>query len=163
MRPHDIVILLKIAANKGSKWLMKDLAHELGISASEVTESLSRSVAAGLLAENKKRLMKTALLDFLAYGLQRVYPQKPGRLVRGLPTAHSAPPLKQKIEANEIYVWPYSEGNIRGQEILPLHPNVPEACTKDEDLYELLALADAIRVGKARERRMAINALKKRI
>lgn len=30
MRPHDIVVLLKIAAKKDSDWLMKDLAHELG-------------------------------------------------------------------------------------------------------------------------------------
>jgi hypothetical protein len=47
MRPHDIVILLKIAAKDDRDWYMKDLAYELGISASEISESIHRSVIAG--------------------------------------------------------------------------------------------------------------------
>src|SRR5690606_1999898 len=93
MRPHDVVVLLKIAAKNGSDWYMKDLAYELGISASEVSESINRSVIARLIFEDKKRLMTSALLDFLKFGLPYVYPQQPGSLVRGLPTAHSAEPL----------------------------------------------------------------------
>ena len=41
MRPHDIVVLLKIAAKEDQSWLMKDLSIELGISASEISESLN--------------------------------------------------------------------------------------------------------------------------
>ena len=37
----------------------------------------------------------------------------------------------------------------------PLHPAVPYAAIQDAKLYELLALFDALRVGKARERGMA--------
>jgi hypothetical protein len=163
MRPQDIVILLKIAAKGQQKWLMKDLSQELIISASEVSESINRSVIAGLLGANKKRLMKLALLDFLEYGLRYVYPQRPGPLVRGLPTAHSAPPLNNDIVSNEPYVWPYAKGNVRGQAIEPLHPNVPEACLKDDRFYELMALCDSLRVGKAREKNIAIEELKMRI
>ncbi len=163
MRPHDIVILLKIAAKGNDNWLMKDISYELGISASEVSESLNRSAIAGLITPDKKHLMQLALLDFLEHGLRYVYPQQPGALVRGIPTSHTAPPLNQSIVNAEPYVWPYSEGHVRGQSIEPLHPKVPQACLKDEEFYELMALSDALRVGKVREKNMAITELKKRI
>ena len=103
MRPHDIVILLKIAAKGSQKWFMKDLSYELNISASEISESINRSVIAGLIAPNKKKLMKLALMDFLEHGLRYVYPQQPGAMVRGIPTAHSAAPLNTKIVSNEHF------------------------------------------------------------
>ena len=40
MRPLDIVVLLKIALYKGENWKAKDLASNLKISASEISESL---------------------------------------------------------------------------------------------------------------------------
>ena len=163
MRPQDIVVLLKIAAKGKDQWYMKDLSYELGISASEVSESLNRSVIAGLISPDKKKLMKHALLDFLEHGLRYVYPQRPGALLRGVPTSHAAPPLVDHIQSSEAYVWPYAYGEVRGQAIEPLHPKVPEASLKDPYLYELLALCDALRVGRARERSFAIEELKKRI
>jgi len=163
MRPHDIVILLKIAANKNKPWLLKDLARELYISNSEVTESVNRSVLAGLIAADKRTLMKSALFDFLNHGLRYVFPQEPGPIARGMATAHSAPPLNNVIQSNEPYVWTYAKGNKRGQSITPLHPSVPEACKDDSALYELLSLTDALRIGKAREQNLAMEQLKKRI
>jgi predicted transcriptional regulator len=163
MRPHDIVILLKIASLNGKPWMMKDISYGLGISASEVSESLHRSVIAGLITKDKKRLMKMAILDFLEHGLRYVYPQIPGSKVRGLPTAHSAPPLSDVIESSEAYVWPYDDGNVRGESIDPLHPQLPLACIKDPVFYEYMALCDALRVGKAREKNIAMDELKKRL
>lgn len=163
MRPHDIVILLKIAAKGINSWMMKDLSIELGISASEVSESLNRSAIAGLISKDKKRLMKKSILDFLENGLRYVYPEQPGSKVRGLPTAHAALPLSNDILSDEPYVWPYAEGTVRGESIEPLHPKVPEACLKDPVFYEFMALCDALRVGKVREKNMAIEELKKRL
>jgi len=163
MRPQDIVVLLKIAAKKDSAWQMKDLAIELGISFSEISESLNRSAIAGLIAKDKKRLMNMAILDFLEHGLRYVYPQTPGSKVRGVPTAHSAPPLNREIESSDPYVWPYSEGTVRGESIEPLHPKVPEACLKDPVFYEFMALCNALRVGKVREKNIAAEELKKRL
>lgn len=163
MRPHDIVILLKIAAKKRQLWMMKDIAKELGISASEVSESLNRSAFAGLISKDKSHLMKLSILDFLVYGLRYVYPQKPGAKLRGLPTAHSAPPLNEAIISTEPYVWPYGKGTIRGESIEPLHPKVPEACLKDPLFYEYMALCDALRVGRAREKEIAVIEFKKRL
>jgi len=163
MRPHDVVILLKIASKGQQSWFMKDLAFELEISASELSESINRSVIAGLISSDKKSLNKLAVLDFLISGLRYVYPQQPGAMVRGIGTAHSAPPLNSQIVSEDIFVWPFSEGNIRGQAIEPLHPNLPSACLKDSKFYELVALTDAIRVGKVREQKMAIEMIKERI
>ena len=57
MRPHDIIIILKIIAKGEEKWYIKNLAHELHLSQSEVSESLNRSLVVGLIANNKKRKM----------------------------------------------------------------------------------------------------------
>jgi predicted transcriptional regulator len=163
MRPHDIVVLLKIAAKKKESWFMKDLSKELCISASEISESINRSVIAGLISTNKKNLNKLALLDFLEHGFRYVFPQQPGAIVRGIATAHSAPPLSNIIKSQDHFVWPSGTGTLRGQSIQPLFPSVVEAVKEDEILYEYLALMDAIRVGKAREKEIAIRELKKRI
>jgi hypothetical protein len=163
MRPQDVVILLKIAIKKDQSWTMKDIAKELEISASEVSESLNRSSFAGLLFQNKKKLMRQTFLEFLQYGLKYVFPQQPGALVRGIPTAHSAKPLSDSIESEATYVWPYHSGEVRGQVIEPLYPSVPKACLNDAKFYEVMALCDALRVGRARERNQAVEELKTRI
>lgn len=163
MRPHDVVILLKIATKGSDSWTMKDLAYDVKISASEVSESFNRSVYAGLLSSDKKQLMRSTLLEFLEHGLKYVYPQQPGALVRGIATAYPADPLVKDIQSSEQVVWPFAEGDIRGQAIEPLHANVPAACLEDKNLYELLALADALRIGRKREKQMAMEELKKRL
>ncbi len=162
MRPHDVVILLKIIAKGDKPWFNKDLANELYISQSEVSESLNRSKIAGLVSGDKKQVFKAALLDFLKYGLRYVYPEQPSSSVRGVLTSHSAPPLNEVIQSEQDYVWPYALGSNRGFAIEPLHRNVPKACLEDAKLHELLALADALRVGRARERNIAVKELEKR-
>ena len=101
------------------------------------------------------------MLDFLRYGLRYVYPEQPSSLVRGVPTSHSAPPLNEFIQSEQNFVWPYAKGTVRGFAIQPLHPNVPKACLQDPKLHELLAMTDALRLGKARERNLAIEGLEK--
>lgn len=54
------------------------------------------------------------------------------------------------------------QGNFRvsrGPEIAPIFHSAPKAASNDECLYPLLALVDALRTGKARERKMAEEAL----
>jgi hypothetical protein len=162
LKPQDIVLLLKIVSDKNPGWNQKPVAQALGLSQSEVSEAVSRCKYAGLLAPDGKTVMKTALFEFLKFGLRYVFPQHPGAVVRGVPTSHSAEPLKEEIQSNEVYLWPYGKGNIRGHSILPLYPSVPEAALRDSKLHELLALTDALRVGRAREREIAIKELDKR-
>jgi hypothetical protein len=163
MKPQDVVILLKIIALNTDNWQQKPLAEALKMSQSEVSQSVARSKYAGLLDGSGKKVMCLAFMDFLQYGLACVFPQKPGPVVRGLPTAHSAGPLNTVILSDESYVWPWAKGKVRGHGIVPLYSSVPEAVVLDDKLYELLALADALRIGRARERNLAVNELKMRI
>jgi len=105
------------------------------------------------------------LKEFLIHGVRYAFPVRRGGLVRGIPTAHAAPPLKQQIAESfdPPPVWPDGNGSARGLEFSPLYRNVPAAARRDPRLYELLALVDAIRDGRAREREIAIRELTARI
>ena len=105
------------------------------------------------------------LKEFLIHGVKYAFPVHRGGLVRGIPTAHAAPPLNRQIaeSSDPPPVWPDADGNVRGVEFSPLYKNVPAAARRDPKLYELLALVDAIRDGRAREREIAIRELTARI
>lgn len=163
MRPQDVVILLKIADKRGVEWSMKDLASELMISGSEVSESFNRSVFSGLLMQNKKQIMKSDFLDFLKYGLKYVFPAKLGALCRGMVTAYSAKPLVDMIQSSDKVVWAHPKGKERGMLLEPLIPSLPQACELEKSFYELVSLTDALRIGRPREIVIAIEELKKRL
>lgn len=162
MRPQDVVVLLKIVALGTETWLARDLASALRLSPAEVSNSLRRSAMAGLLDATRRKVVKGNLLDFLQHGLPYVFPQRPGGSVRGVPTAHSAPPLAAKFLSDEPYVWPFAKGSAKGQSIQPLYPGAVDAALDDALLYRLLALTDALRVGRTRERTEAAKELAKR-
>jgi hypothetical protein len=50
---------------------------------------------------------------------------------------------------------------MRGYAITPIYSSVPKAALNDQRLHELLALVDALRVGRARERQIAGEELKR--
>ena len=161
MRPQDIVILLKLFAMNSSDWQYRDLAHDLSISISEISESLNRSHLAGLIDESRRKVHRQSLMEFIEHGLHYVFPQAPGSMVTGVPTAHSHPYYKSKFASEMPYAWPYEGGSIRGLSILPLHNGVIKSIEKDEELYLLLASIDIIRVGRVRECKEAIKQLQK--
>ncbi|MBX2903319.1 MAG: hypothetical protein KF872_07150 [Chitinophagales bacterium] len=163
MKPQDVAILLKLASLKEREWIMKDIAEQMKISLGEFSYSISRSVFAGLISEDKAIIMKPALIDFLQYGIRYVFPVRPGEMVRGIPTSHAAPPLNNEIRSSEPYVWKYAKGKVRGRAIEPLYKGAIDASLRDPDIYELLALTDALRVGRVREQQMAIAEIKKRL
>lgn len=163
MSPLDVVVLLKIISLGDQPWTQMTLADTLFMSQSEISKSFARSKYAGLLDSSGKNVRRMALMEFLQYGISYVYPQQTGAMVRGVPTAHSITPLSEVIQSTEPYVWPSGKGTLRGQSIIPLYPTVVDAVKIDSKLHELLALVDALRVGKAREKELAIAELKKRI
>ena len=163
MKPQDVVVLLKVIALNNDNWQQIPLAFSLKMSQSEVSQSVARSKYAGLLDDSGKKVMRQALYDFLQYGLAVVFPAKPGAMVRGIPTAHSTAPLNKEVSSGDNYVWPFAKGNVRGLGINPLYSTVPQAALDDEQLHVLLALADALRVGKAREKKIALQELNSRI
>lgn len=151
MRPQDVVILLKIVALREQHWYNKDLAIQLNLSKSEVSESLNRSRIGGLIDEKKRVVRKDYLLEFLVYGLKHVFPVVPGRLLRGMPTAFSAPVLVEDFVVDHPHVWPAKGHSTKGVSINPLYETVPLACEEDPLLYDLLALTDALRIGDRKD------------
>ena len=182
MRSQDIYILLKLVclqqhelshsparAELRERYSVRGLSVALGISKTEVSASIRRSIDANMAIKDRKsgypRVNKKALLDFVIHGLKYVFPVKPAEIVRGIPAAFSAPMLEGKIlsMSNYIYVWPYAEGREKGQSIKPLFKSLPKAALGDECLYECLALVDAIRIGGPREANLAAKIFKQRL
>ncbi len=165
LKSQDILVLLKLLTSHPRPWTYKQLAELLYMSQSEVHAALQRSNASGLYSDESRLIRIPFLLEFLIHGLKYVFPTQPGALVRGLPTAHSAEPLNAllAVQSDDIYVWPDENGLVRGQAIEPLYRTVPLAAKADSELYALLSLLDAIRVGRVRDRNIAIVELKKRL
>lgn len=107
----------------------------------------------------------SAILEFLVHGLKYVFPPHRGQMTRGIATSYAAPPLDTLIARGQepIPVWPYPAGQQRGVMLEPLYPTVPFAALRDPSLYQLLAIADALREGRARERRIAEEQLRLRL
>jgi len=162
IKRQDIVILLKLVLLGDRPWRHVDLADALWLSQPEISFALERCRAAGFLDQAKRQVIKPALLEFLEHGLKYTFPAGPGRLSRGMPTAFTAPPLNTAVPAEDVYVWAWEDGAARGQAIDPLYPNVPWAAANDRDLYELLALVDALRTGPSGRRAIAVRKLQAR-
>jgi hypothetical protein len=163
MKSQDILVLLKLATGIPS-WTFDSIAHELGLSPSVVHRSLQRSEEAGLYDRRRRRINSPALIEFLCHGARYVFPPRWSGEARGRPTAWGAPPLAhQLLSSGKPPVWPDSDGSSRGIALEPLHSSVADAVRKDERLWELLALFDAIRIGNARERGLAARELKDRL
>jgi hypothetical protein len=165
LKPQDVLVLLKLAAAPDEHWSYPSLAADLGMSASEVHASIRRTAQSGLLNAAKRTPNRTALLEFLTHGLRYVFPAERGPLTRGMPTAHSAPPLRARLAASDELplVWAARDGAVRGEGLAPLYRSVPTAARADGRLYELLALVDAVRAGRAREWELAVRELRSRL
>ena len=167
LKPQDVVVLLKLLKYGGRRPPYAQIAQELFLSASEVHAAVRRARAARLLlGENGREAPnRSALEEFLLHGLKYAFPPERGELTRGIPTAYAAAPLSSRIAAGSDPppVWPFPQGRARGFSFAPLYKTVPQAALGDPALYELLALVDAIRDGKSRERQIAEQELRSRL
>jgi len=165
VKSQDILIVLKLVVLGERRWSYPSLAKDLFLSPSGVYEGINRAIEARLLDPATKKPRKKALEEFLVHAVKYVFPPRRGGLTRGIPTSHAAPPLNSKIVQSTDYppVWPYAKGAVRGYEFSPLHESAPMAAQKDQNLYELLALLDAIRGGRAREASIAAKEIKDRL
>lgn len=165
MKPQDILVLLKVLLWKKGRWTVAALAKSIGLSASETHAALQRSKKNGLFDPLTEKPIKSALEEFLIHGLKYAFPAEIGRPAKGIPTAYSAPPLSLSIisQKEKAIVWPYRSGQANGLRIAPLYPSVPVAVQTDVMLYEILALIDALRIGRVREKKLAIQQLLARL
>lgn len=110
--------------------------------------------------DNPVRPHARQLAEFALHGAKYAFAADKTPSTIGVPTSHSAPAFAGVFApGSEDYVWPHPNGTMRGIGIEPLHPSVPFAAMQDAKLYEMLALFDALRVGRARERGMALERL----
>lgn len=166
LKPQDILFLLKLIVLDKESWSFSKLAVDLGMSASEVHAAANRALTARLARKEDDKIWPNIrnLEDFLLHGIQYVFVPERGELNRGMPTAYAAPPLDNIFGSYEFPpVWPDPEGEVRGESFSPLYKSAPKAAKNDPKLYQLLALVDAIRGGRARERDIAARELKKRL
>ncbi len=168
LRPQDLVVLLRLALERGPAPTYAALAQELGITASEVHGAIERAVAAQLAHKDeagKAAVIFAALRLFVQQGARYCFPATRGSLTRGMPTGYAAAPLNASVRpgTDPVPVWPYKNGTVRGIAFYPLYPSVPAAAGRNAALYELLVLFDAIRGGSARERGLAAGLLDQRL
>lgn len=168
LKPQDVLFVLKLVAAGKKSWSFNSLSLELGMSASEVHAAAKRALAARLAVKEGENIRPNIrnLEDFLLHGIQYVFVPERGALTRGMPTAYATAPLDAHfvVEDNEPPpVWPGPDGSVRGESFSPLYKSASVAAKNDPVLYRLLALVDAIRGGRARERVVAKKELKKHL
>lgn len=163
-KPQDVVVALRLSLGADSL-SYADLSNDLGMSASEVHAAVRRLIEARLVEPATKRVRVEALRNFLVHGVPYAFPASPKQLTRGMPTAWAAPVLADKISAaGQIPpVWPDPDGVVQGAAVKPLYPSAPGAARRTPALHDLLALVDALRIGRARERALAETLIGERL
>ena len=159
LRPHDVAVALQLALTPGMKF--QALADALAISLGEAHNAVRRLVAARLVRREGRAVNRGALLEFLVGGVPYAFATELGPESRGVPTAHSAPPLNATLSGGDAVVWPSAHGTMRGASVAPLWPGAPAIAGANAPLYQLLAAVDALRIGRARERQLAKDYLSK--
>jgi AraC-like DNA-binding protein len=158
LKPQDLLVCLKLCLNYAEQPTYSQLASELGMEESAIYRAVKRAQYSRLLRPNELRPMFAALEEFVVHGAKYAFPAHyTGGLTRGTPTAHAAPPLSELIVAEDepVPVWSDAQGLVRGMPLSPLYKTAVLAAQKDERLYRILALLDALRIGRARERELA--------
>src|SRR5258708_21161289 len=167
LKPQDVVVALKLCTYPDGRPAMSVIANDLSLSPTEVHGAIGRLRASRLLhgPDLKGRPNISALEEFLIHGLKYAFPAEHGEVTRGIPTSYAAEPLKSEVlMSNDLPpVWPWHEGNTRGVALEQLYKRVPQAGLHDSNRYQFLALVDAIRDGRARERKIAERDLVRRL
>ena len=163
-KPQDIVVALKLVLG-AADLSYAELGKNLGMSASEVHAAVRRLTEARLLDPETKQVRLEAFRNFLVHGVPYAFPVSPKAITRGMPTAWAAPAMSDKFSSSEQMppVWPDPDGKVQGAAVQPLYASVPGAARRDPELYHLLALVDALRIGRARERALAEKEIGERL
>ena len=168
LKPLDLAVLfMLVIIRREPKYTYAALAKLMMLSQFEVHASVQRLIAARLLVDAGEvfRPVMQAIREFVMYGAAYCYPSVRGEVTIGFATAYGVPPLSDKVLFSQEMppVWPHPEGNVRGMALMPLYEKLPLAAIASPPLYELLALFDALRMGQARERELAIQLLNERL
>ena len=161
LRPHDMCVALQLVLTPSFSY--RELAHDVGLSLGEAHNSVKRLEQARLFMADPGRVNVSALLELLVHGVPYVFPGQLGPDTQGVPTAHSGPALAERLSGVDAVVWPSADGEVRGQALVPLCASAPDLVKRNEALYRWLTLVDALRVGRARDRSLAGDLLKREL
>lgn len=161
LRPHDVCVALQLVLTPTFSY--RSLAQDVGLSLGEAHNSVKRLEIARLFLSNAGGVNVPALLELLVHGVPYVFPGQLGAETQGVPTAYSGPVLQERLSGVDSIVWPSAEGQMRGLALVPLCAAAPAMLQNNEALYRWLTLVDALRVGRARDRRIAEEVLKQEI
>jgi hypothetical protein len=162
-------VLLKLISSGEPGTPVRDIASSIGsVSKSAVDVSLQRLKAHALIREGSsgRQINRLAARDLFEKAVQWIAPAVVGPYELGLATAYAAHPLADKLRSDEDedpVVMPVAEGPCRGRAVTPIHRAAPGAAKRDEKLHELLSIVDALRIGRARDREVAVSELRSRI
>ena len=160
IRPIDFVVALTLAVRpESADATYAQLGHMLGVSSSTTFASVSRLQRSGMLRPGTHEPNLRELRGFVEFGVKHVFPAAFGPQTRGVPTAYSGPVLKDRFDSTNAIVWPDTQGAVRGTALKPLYPQAPGLANRELKIYHALTLVDAVRVGRARERKAALEAL----
>lgn len=164
LRPLDVAAALDLALRPGQTFAQ--MAADLGVSQSTAHQAVHRLVASGLARKSARGYVANlaALEEFLLHGVRYAFPAGRARRQRGVPTAHAAPVLRDEFDGEvEPVVWPAARGTVVGAAVEPLLDGAAELPGRVPELYDALALVDALRVGTARDREVAGGMLTSRL
>lgn len=156
LRPADIVTALELAVRPGST--LAELAQRSAKSIGETHNAIRRLTLSGLLVPDRRVVAADALLQFIRWGVPYAYPAILGGPAIGNPTAVLGPDGGEVTNKAE-YVWPWADGSAAGTALIPLYPAAPHLIDRNPELAAMLSRVDLVRVGGARERDAAIDAL----
>lgn len=157
LKPQDILTILKLIRLPSQKPSYQFLASELCMSKSEIHAAVKRLHASKLLHQDWR--INTTFLAKVLETMPFFFYAKVGKVDYGFPTAwHYGLTDDIRTSLNELpHIWANPHGTVRGHSLEPLTKKAPEAAQKDASLYQLLAWIDCLRVGKVRERELALE------
>jgi len=163
LKPQDVLVACRRALPGGAEMTQKQLAGALCLSPSTVFAALQNLRLAKLLPGQgvTESAARARLYDFLVHGISVVYLPVKTSVTRGIATGIFSPLFRGRFAGAEdvVLVWPYSRGRETGEGLVPLYPSLPLACSRDPELYQLMAAIDVLRVGRVREKDAAATYL----
>lgn len=161
LKPQDILVLLALIGRGRSEWDFAGLSTELSISLSALHRALKRLGQSQLYSVERGAVRVHNTHEFLVHAVRYLVPLTEGAIATGFPTGASAEPLSAGLvgvdseAVDSRWVWAHPAGSVRGISIEPITPTVPKVIQADAALYRRLAALDALRGGRARDRRAA--------
>lgn len=162
LKGNDVLVLVWLAVHPG-RWTFRALGEGMRTDIAVLHRNVGRLRHARLLDE-ERQLNRANVEEFLVHAVPYLIPGNLGAEGRGIPTAWGVEPLRSALVSDgPSPVWPSPHGTMRGPVLEPIAESVVDLVEGDPELLQWLALVDAIRVGRARERELASNELRRRI